>query len=560
MDKDAASVNLTRTDFLEAFMALSRSMMAADTSLPVLETTVGGVLREVAALDPDGIGLVSCAGEAANCRRLRFGELLEESELIARALLSRFDPGEHIAVWAPNLPEWILLQFGMALAGLVLVPLNPAYREAELRYALKQSKAAGIFYLPEFRGIPMGDCIRAVKPGCPALRCDVSLEHWQDFRAAGSAERALPEVSPDDPVQIQYTSGTTGAPKGATLGHRGLTNNGRFVVSSFGIEPGEAFFNPAPLFHVAGCVVGVLGSLACRASLVQPVAFDPGVALALIEQERVTTMGGVPTMLIAMMEHPDFKKRDLSSLRTVGIGGAAVPAELVRHIEATLGIDLIILFGQTEASCSITKTRPGDSPEDKSETIGLPLPQTAVQIVNPDSGKVVPPGVSGEICARGFGVMLGYHDNTQATAETIDAAGWLHTGDLGTMDDRGYCRIVGRIKDMIIRGGENIYPREIEEVLFTHPAVGDVAVVGVPDKKWGERLVAFIRLAPGGGAGGIGRVEGEELESYLRERLARHKVPREWQFIDELPMTTSGKVQKFALRERYALQNQSGSK
>ena len=527
-------------------MALSSSMMLADTSQPVLETTVGDVLREAAELDPDGIGLVSCGGAADACRRLRFAELLEESEAIARALLERFEPGEHVAVWAPNLPEWILLQFGMGLAGLVLVPLNPAYREAELRYALQQSKAAGIFYVPEYRGSPMGDWVRSVRSQCPALRSTLSLADFEDFRHSGSAERELPKVSPDDPVQIQYTSGTTGLPKGATLHHRGLTNNGRFVVSSLGAQPGEAFLNPAPLFHVAGCVVGVLGSLACRARLVQPVTFDPGVALELIEKEAVTTMGGVPTMLIAMMEHPDFKKRDLSSLRTVGIGGAAVPAELVRRIEDALGIDLIVLFGQTEASCSIMKTRPDDSAEDKAETIGLPLPQTEVQIVDPDSGQVVAPGVSGEICARGYGVMLGYYDNPEATAATIDARGWLHTGDLGTMDDRGYCKIVGRIKDMIIRGGENIYPREIEEVLFTHPAVGDVAVVGVPDEKWGERVVAFVRLAPEGHAGG------EELETFVRKHLARHKTPREWFFLDELPMTASGKVQKFALRERYA--------
>jgi fatty-acyl-CoA synthase len=262
-------------------------------------------------------------------------------------------------------------------------------------------------------------------------------------------------------------------------------------------------------------------------------------------------MGGVPTMLIAMMEHPDFKRRDLSSLRTVGIGGAAVPAELVRSIEAALGIEFIVLFGQTEASCSIMKTRPGDSSEDKAETIGLPLPQTEVRIVDPETNLVVETGTPGEICARGYGVMHGYHDDQEATSAAIDAEGWLHTGDLGTMDERGYCRIVGRIKDMIIRGGENIYPREIEEVLFSHPAVGDVAVVGAPDEKWGEQVVAFVRLAPGG------RVSAQELHNFVREHLAPHKTPREWVFIDELPMTASGKVQKFALRERFVAERAS---
>ncbi len=532
-------------------MALYRSYMKADASQPVLETTVGSVLREAAERAADGIGLVSCAGDVDCSRRLRFSELLDQSERVARALLGRFDPGDHVAVWAPNLPEWILLQFGMGLAGLVMVPLNPAYRRPELSYALNQSKAAGIFYVPEYRGSPMAEWVDAAGEECPALREKIPLTGWDDFCTSGSAHEKLPEVSPLDPVQIQYTSGTTGAPKGATLHHRGLTNNGRFVVSSLGAQPGEAFLNPAPLFHVAGCVVGVLGALACRATLVQPVAFEPGLALELCERERVTTMGGVPTMLIAMMEHPDFPHRDLSSLRTVGIGGATVPAELVRSIEAALGIDLIVLFGQTEASCSITKTRAEDSPTDKAETIGLPLPQTEVQIVDPETGRVVEPGRPGEICSRGYGVMHGYHDNPEATAATIDRDGWLHTGDLGTMDARGYCKIVGRIKDMIIRGGENIYPREIEEVLFAHPAVGDVAVVGVPDEKWGERVVAFIRLAPEAPAADAHDALAKELRAYVREHLAPQKTPGEWFFEQELPTTASGKIQKFALRDLY---------
>jgi fatty-acyl-CoA synthase len=535
-------------------MVLSTSHVSADRSEPVLETTVGSVLREAAESDPDRVGLVASGPDIDSCRRWSFSELLEESEEVARALLGRFQPGEHVAVWAPNLPEWNLLQFGMGLAGLVLVPLNPAYRQAELSYALRQSRAAGIFYVPEFRGSPMAQWVARAKLELPALRSTVSLTEWDDFRASGSPQQGLPQVSPSDPVQIQYTSGTTGAPKGAVLHHRGLTNNGRFVVSSFGVEPGEGFLNPAPLFHVAGCVVGSLGSLACRAKLVQPVTFDPGFALALCESERVTAMGGVPTMLIAMMEHPDFKRRDLSSLRSVGIGGAAVPAELVRSIEAALGIEFIVLFGQTEASCSITKTRWGDSPKDKAETIGLPLPQTEVRIVDPKTNRVVETGTPGEICTRGYGVMHGYFDDSEATSAAIDAEGWLHTGDLGTMDARGYCKIVGRIKDMIIRGGENIYPREIEEVLFSHPAVGEVAVVGVPDDKWGEQVVAFVRLAP------ESQVSAQELQQFVREHLAPHKTPREWVFTDELPMTASGKVQKFALRDRFVADRASFSR
>jgi fatty-acyl-CoA synthase len=303
--------------------------------------------------------------------------------------------------------------------------------------------------------------------------------------------------------------------------------------------------NPLPLFHVAGCVVGVLGALTNSATLVQPTVFDPGLVLDMCESEHVTAMGGVPTVLIAMMEYGGFAERDLSSLKTVGGGGASVPATLVTHIEETMGVDFSVLFGQSEASCSITKTRPDDSPENKAETVGQPLPQTEVCIVDTETGDIVEPGVTGELCTRSYAVMLGYHDMPEATAAAIDGQGWLHTGDLATMDSQGYCRIVGRIKDMIIRGGENIYPREIEEVLFAHPAVGDVAVVGIPDEKWGEQVVAFIRRAP------ETQVNEAELHDYIREQLAPHKTPRQWVFVDELPVTTSGKIQKFLLREQF---------
>lgn len=529
-------------------VSLSTAHAHGDTSSAVFESTVGSVLREAAARDPDRIGLVSQSLEPDSRRTWTFAELLDQAEQVARALLLRFEPGEHVAVWAPNLAEWNLLQFGMGLAGLVLVPLNPAYRKAELAYALRHSGAVGLFHVPEYRGSPMARWIAETRPELPKLREVISLDEWPAFLASGSSERTLPDVSPDDPAQIQYTSGTTGAPKGAILHHRGLTNNGRYVLERLGVAPGQAFLNPAPLFHVAGCVVGVLGALASRATLVQPVVFDPGLVLELCESERVSAMGGVPTMLIAMMEHPDFSRRDLSAFQAVGIGGATVPADLVRRIEAALGVEFIVLFGQTEASCSIMGTRRGDAPADKAETIGLPLPQTGVRIVDPESGRIVSPGTQGEICARGYGVMHGYHGDQEATLATIDDEGWLHTGDLGVMDTRGYTRIVGRLKDMIIRGGENIYPREIEEVLFSHPAVGDVAVVGVPDERWGEQIVAFVRLAP------ETTTTDEELRDYTQEHLARHKIPREWVFVDELPMTASGKVQKFALRDRFVSQ------
>jgi fatty-acyl-CoA synthase len=526
-------------------MTLSVSHAPADTSQALQDSTVGSVLRQAAAQYPGGVGLVEGSADPGSRRRWTFSEMLEEAEGVARALLDRFDPGDHVAVWAPNLPEWVLLQLGAGMAGVVLVTLNPAYRPRELAYALEQSKAAGVFYVPEFRGNPMEQWLHEVQLKTPTLRSLIPFTKWDDFRVSGSPSQRLPEVSPLDPAQIQYTSGTTGAPKGAVLHHRGITNNGRFVTARLGLEPGESWLNPLPLFHVAGCVVGVLGALASRAALILPEIFDPGLALELCESEKATIMGGVPTVLIAMMEHPDFGGRDLSRLRAVGAGGAAVPADLVRRIEASLGLQFCVLFGQTEASCTITGTRLDDGPEDKAETVGLPLPQTEVRVVDLETGAVLAPGERGELCARGYAVMLRYHDMPEATAAAIDEERWLHTGDLATMDSRGYCRIVGRIKDMIIRGGENIYPREIEELLFTHPAVGDVAVVGIPDEKWGERVAAFVRLAPGQQAGE------EELHRFVREQLAPHKTPREWIFLDELPTTASGKVQKFVLRDRF---------
>ncbi|MCP4959916.1 MAG: AMP-binding protein [Actinomycetia bacterium] len=528
------------------------SQVRPDTAEAVLDTTVGDLLRRAAENAPDQIGLVSRGLEPGSRREWTFAQMYETSERMARALLGRFDPGDRVAVSAPNLPEWNLLQFAMGMAGLVLVPLNPAYRKKEITYALHQSGAAGVFFVPGLGENPTTQWIEAAQQELPSLRTAIVWDDIEEFSRTGSPQQVLPRVLPNDPAQIQYTSGTTGAPKGAVLHHRGLTNNGRFVVERLGAGPGESYLNPAPLFHVAGCVVGALGSVACQATLVQPELFHPGLILELFESERVVAMGGVPTMLIALMEHPDFQHRDLSSLRTVGIGGSTVPADLVRSIESALGIEFIVLFGQTEGSCTILGTRSGDSPDDKAETIGLPLPQTGVKIIDPESGLVCEIGRTGEICARGYGVMAGYHNNPEATAAAIDDDGWLHTGDLGSMDERGYCRILGRLKDMIISGGENIYPREIEDVIFAHPAVGEVAVVGVPDPKWGERVVAFVRLAPGG------EVDDDELRQLVRSTLAPHKCPRDWRFIDEMPLTASGKIQKFELQRQYVDRGEVG--
>jgi fatty-acyl-CoA synthase len=530
----------------DAGMKLTSSYWANDESQAVAEMTVGDLLRAAVADAPDRTAVVAGGSDPATRRRWTYAELLAEAEQVGRALLARFAPGERVAVWAPNIPEWVILELGAGLAGLVLVTVNPAYRPAELAYVLRQSGAAGIFYVPEFRGNPMAASLAQVRPELEQLREIVPFDAWSDFVASGPARAELPVVTPDDPVQIQYTSGTTGFPKGAYLHHRGIVNNARFTAERCEVASGAVWLNPMPLFHTAGCVLGVLGALWTRATQIPVLAFDPGLVLELIETERVDVMCAVPTMLIALLEHPTLTTRDLSSMRMVFSGGSTVPAELVRRIDATLGVRFGIVYGQTEASPIITQTRLDDGADDKTETIGQPQPQQEVKIVEPVTGEIVPPGTIGEICARGYNVMLGYFDMPEATAEAIDADGWLHTGDLATMDDRGYLRIEGRLKDMVIRGGENFYPREIEELLFTHPAVAEVAVLGVPDEKWGEELAAVIRLAPG--------QEGttdRELRAFVRERLAPQKAPRIWAFVDELPLTPSGKVQKFVLRERF---------
>jgi fatty-acyl-CoA synthase len=516
----------------------------ADTSEPVRETTVGGVLREAAADSPDGLAMVAGLPDPADRRRWTFAELLADAERAARVLAARFRPGERVAVWAPNIPEWIVLEYGAALAGLTLVTVNPAYRPSELRFVLDQSQAAGIFLVPKFRN-PMADYLDEVRPDLPALREVVLFTEWDRFLASmpeSGADGPLPEVAPDDIAQIQYTSGTTGFPKGALLTHRGLTNNARLYAERTRLGPAERYLNPMPMFHTAGCSMGVLGCVQARAAHVPVLAFDPALVLELAEAERASVMLGVPTMLIALLEHPDLARRDLSALRCVVSGGATVPAELVHAVEERLGARFSIVYGTTECCPLVTQTRLEDTLTDRSSTLGQPLPNTEVMIADPVTGVPVAPGEVGELRARGYLVMAGYNAAPKATAAAIDEAGWYHTGDLASMDDRGYLRIEGRLKDMIIRGGENIYPREIEELLFAHPGVAEVAVVGMPDPRWGEVVAAVVRptdAAP----------TADELQRYCREHIADYKCPQRWVFVDAFPLTASGKIQKFRLRE-----------
>jgi fatty-acyl-CoA synthase len=521
---------------------LTESYWPANASVPLRDLTVGALLREAAADSPNVEGLV--AGVPGVDRRWTFAEMLSESERVAAGLLGRFSPGERVAVWAPNLPEWVLLEFGAALAGLVLVTVNPAYQRRELAYVLGQSGAAGIVLVREWRGNPMRASLESVREELDGLREAIWFEEWDEFLDSADPG-ALPEVSPDDPAQIQYTSGTTGFPKGAVLRHGSLTDNAAMYVAEVEMRPGDVYVNPMPMFHTAGCGMAALGTLHARARHVPVLAFDPGFVLELIERERGTALLGVPTMQIALLEHPDVATRDLTSLRSSVSGGSLVPAELVRRIESTFSVRFCIVYGTTECSPLITMTRFDDSAEDKAETIGRAMPQTEVKIIDPMSGEIVAPGVVGELCARGYMVMHGYFESPSSTAEAIDADAWYHTGDLASMDQRGYCRIEGRLKDMIIRGGENIYPREIESVLFEHPGVAEVAVVGIPDERWGEQVAAFVRPA------GDVPPTAVELSAFVREHLAAFKVPRCWVFVDAFPLTGSGKIQKYILRERY---------
>jgi fatty-acyl-CoA synthase len=513
----------------------------ADTSQPVTETTVGGVLQAAAEAVPDRTGLVFAQPGDPVRRRWTFAELLTESERAACALLARFDPGERIAVWAPNCPEWLVLEFGAALAGLTLVTVNPALRPRELLHVLGNSRAAAVFLALEYRGASLEASLAEIRPELPALRHVVLLPHWQQFVRSAGADVRLPAVSPDTIAQIQYTSGTTGRPKGVLIHHRGLTNAARLWAHGVGARPGECWLNPNPLFHVSGSGFMTLGPLQLLGTQVL-CPFEPGLMLDLMETARPAIAGGAASMVEMLVRHPDFGRRDLSSVRVVPAGGMPVPPDLVRRIESGLGARFCVSYGQTEA-CGLTHAvRSNDPPEVRADTVGRPLPQVAVRVADPASGRTSGLGAVGEVLVRGYQVMAGYFELPEATAAAIDADGWLHTGDLGSMDAQGNLRIQGRLKEMIIRGGENIFPREIEEVIASHPAVAAVAVVGVPDPVLGEQVAACVELTPGASA------DAAELRALCERNLARFKVPARWDFVAVMPRTPLGKIQKFLLQ------------
>ena len=510
----------------------------------VRDVTVGDTLRHAAATVPERLALVDCVVDRAARRQWTWAQFLADAERAARALLARFAPGDRVAVWAPNSADWVVLQQGVALAGMVLVALNPAYRAREMEYVLRQSGAVVLFCVDSHRDFPMRSLAEDLRAAVPELREIVSFADWDEFLAGGAADRPLPEVAPTDVVQIQYTSGTTGFPKGAMLHHKGLVNEATFVAERAGFGDGGVYVNAMPMYHIGGGAVTSFGAWAKRGTFVVLPGFDPAHVLEAFETYRGTHALLVPTMLIAVLDHTERGRRDLSSIQTILSGAAAVPASLVRRTAAQLGCRFSILFGQTETHGVISQTRVTDAPDDQAGTVGQPLPQLEVKIADLATGDPVPVGENGEICCRGYQNMLGYYAQPEETAATIDDDGWLHMGDIGAMDERGYLTITGRAKDMIIRGGMNLYPAEIEGALTDHPAVETAAVIGVPDEVWGEQVGAVLRIRAGQGRPPI-----TELTSFLRRRIAPHKTPVYWAFRDELPLTPSGKIQKFVLRE-----------
>jgi len=526
-------------------MPATFSYWPQDRSEPLIEKTIGEVLQDAARTWGPRIALVDGVADTASRRRWSFLALAETAEQVAGALLNRFSPGEHIAVWAANSPEWLMLAFGAALAGLTLVPVNPAYLADEMAYVLRQSRAAGLFVQDRYRGQDLPAMVAGTRDRLPDLRESVHFSAWASFLQSGSAGLALPGRSPHDIAQIQYTSGTTGFPKGAQLTHRGLANNGRLFARAIGAREEDVWINPMPLFHTAGCGLAALGALQTGGCHILLPGFDPALTLDLVASERGTLLLSVPTMLIRMLDEAARKPRDLASWRLAALGGAPVALGLVRRAREELRLKVAIGYGQTEASPYVTHTLPDDPNPDWARTVGRPLPQTEVKIVDPVTKEILRLGEMGEICTRGYGVMKGYFGHDATTTAALDEGGWLHTGDIGSMDGKGYCRVQGRLKDMIIRGGENIYPREIEDVLLTHPSVANVSVIGLPDEEWGEIVAAFVQLRPGC------VTKEQELAEFCRARLAAYKTPRLWRFVENFPQTGSGKIQKFALRQQF---------
>jgi fatty-acyl-CoA synthase len=485
--------------------------------------------------------------------RATYRQLWDQVSLVAGGLLGRgVRRGDRVGIWSPNRFEWVVTQYATARIGAILVNINPAYRTTELAYALAQS---GVSFLMLARGFRQADYVHMlgeVKGTCPELREALVLEDgWDSLLRDGRdvSEDALAALESrlqfDDPINIQYTSGTTGFPKGATLSHHNILNNGFFVGETVKYTPEDRVCIPVPFYHCFGMVLGNLACTTHGACIVVPgEAFDADAVLRVTEQERCTSLYGVPTMFIAELEHPGFEQYDLSLLRTGIMAGSPCPVEVMKKVQMRMNMrEVTICYGMTETSPVSTQSALDDPLDKRVGTVGRVHPHIEVKVIDAETSEIVPRGASGELCTRGYSVMLGYWNNDAATADAIDAAGWMHTGDLATIDDSGYVNIVGRIKDMIIRGGENIYPREIEEFLYAHPDVSDVQVIGIPSERYGEEVMAWVKPKEGV------TLTAESLQAFCRGRIASNKVPRYWKFVDAFPMTVTGKVQKYLMRE-----------
>ena len=518
-------------------------------ALPLLGETIGANLRRTVARHPERDALVV----RSQGFRASYRQLWDLTTRLARALLARgIARGDRIGIWAPNRYEWVVTQYAAARIGAVLVNVNPAYRTHELEYALNQSGLRLLLHARRFRASDYTAILASVRARCPALTDVVVLDDdWDALLAEAAAvdETALANreasLSFDDPINIQYTSGTTGAPKGATLSHHNILNNGYFCGEILRYTEADRVLIPVPFYHCFGMVIGNLACTSHGACMVAAAeSFDPAATLAAIEGERCTSIYGVPTMFIAQLNHADFARTDFSSLRTGVMAGSPCPVEVMKQVRERMNVtEITICYGMTETSPVSTQTRVDDPVEKRVGSVGRIHPHVEIKVIDPKSGEVVPRGTSGELCTRGYSVMLGYWRETEATAAAIDDARWMHTGDLATMDGDGYLNIVGRIKDLIIRGGENVYPREIEEFLYRHPDVEDAQVIGVPSARYGEEVMAWVKLK----AGVV--LTGEQLRAFCHGAIATYKIPRYWKLVDAFPMTVTGKVQKFRMRE-----------
>ncbi|EFH86833.1 AMP-binding protein [Ktedonobacter racemifer] len=538
--------------------------------IPLLGLTIGDMFDQTVASYPDHLALIAHAQQI----RWTYRELHEQVERCARGLMSLgIEKGDRVGIWSLNRAEWCVTQFATAKIGAILVNINPAYRLHELEYALKQSGCSALVISPAFKSSNYPEMVMALtpelvtcEPGAlqsarlPALHTVICMGEdategmfsWEALLKRAEqvgidqlyARQRTLEF--DDPINVQYTSGTTGFPKGATLSHHNILNNGYFVARLQNFTHEDKLCIPVPLYHCFGMVMGNLGCVTHGATMVYPSeSFDPLAVLQAVQEEQCTALYGVPTMFIAELEHPDFHTFDLVSLRTGVMAGSPCPIEVMRNVINRMHMSQVeICYGMTETAPVSVQSRLDSPFEKRVATVGQIHPHLEIKIVNPESGQIVPQGIPGELCTRGYSVMLGYWDNPEATQAAIDQARWMHTGDLATMDEEGYINIVGRIKDMIIRGGENIYPREIEEFLYTHPQVSDVQVIGVPDERYGEEIAAWIKLKPGAS------VSQEDLRAFCLGKIAHYKIPRYIKFVDAYPMTISGKIQKYLMRQQ----------